>query len=216
MHHWSPVRWWVARDTIERGIAQIDVGRRHVDLRPQRVGAVGEFPVPHAAKQVEVLGDGPVPVRRLAPGIGQGAAVLPDLVRRQLVHVRQPLADKLDGPLVELLEVVRGVVLAILPVEPEPPHVLPDRVDVLDVFLGRIRVVETQVARAAEFLRHAEIQADRLRVADVQVAVGFGGETGPHAAPFPPRRQVVGHDGADEVYGALGRHPMIVLRPGPR
>ena len=44
-----------------------------------------------------------------------------------------------------------------------------------DVFLGRVRVVETQVAGAAAFSRNAEVQADRLGVSDVQVAVRFGG-----------------------------------------
>ncbi|OPZ03835.1 MAG: hypothetical protein BWZ08_02820 [candidate division BRC1 bacterium ADurb.BinA292] len=45
------------------------------------------------------------------------------------------------------------------PVEPEPADVLLDRVDVFLLFLRRVGVVEPQVALAAEFLRHAEIEA---------------------------------------------------------
>ena len=54
--------------------------------------------------------------------------------------------------------------------------------DVLDVFLRRVGVVEAQVAEAAELRGDAEIQADRLGVADVQVAVRLGRKPRVHAA----------------------------------
>ena len=54
------------------------------------------------------------------------------------------------------------------PLEAEPAHVALDRVDVLDVFLGRVRVVEAEVAASAVLLRDAEVEADRLGVADVR------------------------------------------------
>ena len=57
------------------------------------------------------------------------------------------------------------------PVEAEPAHVGLDGVDVFLLFLGRIGIVEAQMAAAAEFLGDAEIQADRLGVADMQIAV---------------------------------------------
>src|SRR5262249_8865062 len=41
-----------------------------------------------------------------------------------------------------------------------------------------VGVVEAEVTLAAVLLRQAEVQADRLGVADVQVAVGLGGEAG--------------------------------------
>jgi len=41
------------------------------------------------------------------------------------------------------------------------------------LFLGRIGVVEAQIALAAEFLRDAEIEGDGLGVADVEIAVGL-------------------------------------------
>ena len=56
------------------------------------------------------------------------------------------------GPIVELLEVVRGVEQPIFPIAAEPADVVDDRIDVLLLFLGRIRVVEPQVELAAEFL----------------------------------------------------------------
>ena len=62
------------------------------------------------------------------------------------------------------------------PVESEPAHVGLDRVDVLLLLLDGVRVVEAQVAAAAELLGDAEVQADRLGVPDVEVAVGLGRE----------------------------------------
>ena len=50
-------------------------------------------------------------------------------------------------------------------------HVCLDRIHIFDVFLGWIRVVHAQIADAAELARDAEVQADGLRVADVQITV---------------------------------------------
>jgi hypothetical protein len=44
-------------------------------------------------------------------------------------------------------------------------------VDVLLLLLGRVGVVEAQITAAAELLATPEVEADRLGVADVQVAV---------------------------------------------
>lgn len=53
---------------------------------------------------------------------------------------------------------------ALRPIESEPLDVALDRVDVLHPLLCRVRIVEAQVAAAAEFLRKLVIQYDRLRV----------------------------------------------------
>ena len=68
-----------------------------------------------------------------------------------------------------------------LPIEPQPVHRVDDGVDVFLFFLVRIRVVEAQVANAAVVARQAEIQADALCMADVQVAVRLGRKPGPDA-----------------------------------
>ena len=60
------------------------------------------------------------------------------------------------------------------PVEAEPAHVALDGVDVLLLLLGRVGVVEAQMAAPAELLGDAEVEADRLGVADVQIAVRLG------------------------------------------
>ena len=89
------------------------------------------------------------------------------------------------------------------PIEAEPAHVALDGVDIFLLLLGRVGVVEAQMAAAAEFLGDAEIQADRLGVADMQVAVRLRRKAGDDRL-MPPRRQIGAHDVADKI---LARFP---------
>jgi hypothetical protein len=132
----------------------------------------------HAREEVDALLGRPVAPRAVAAGLGERAAVLADLVGREVVHVGLAGLDEVDRPLVELLEVVRRVVEVLAPVEPQPADVGLDGVDELLLFLHRVGVVEAQVAAAAELAGDAEVEADRLGVADVQVAVRLRGEAG--------------------------------------
>jgi hypothetical protein len=84
------------------------------------------------------------------------------------------------------------------PVEAQPTDILHDGLDVFPLFLDRVRVVEAQIAVAAEGERDAEVQADRLGMADVQVAVGLRREPRDHGL-VTARLQVRAHDVADEV-----------------
>ncbi len=139
--------------------------------------AVGELAGLHAGEEVEIFFDGPVAVGAVLAGLGEGAAVLADLVGGEVVDVGLAGLDELESPLVELAEVVGGVAEA-LPVEAEPADVLLDGIDVLLLFLLGIGVVEAQVGLAAELIGQAEIEADGLGVADVEVAVGLGWKAG--------------------------------------
>src|SRR6185436_18445690 len=134
-------------------------------------GAVRELAVPHAAEEVEVLLDAAVAVRAGPAGLGDGTPVLADLVLVQAVDVGLAPADQLDGEVVELLEVVRGVEQVLPPVEAEPPHVPLDRLDVFLILRLRVGVVEPEMAFTPVLLRDAEVEADRLGVADMGKAV---------------------------------------------
>jgi len=129
--------------------------------------------------------------------LGEGAAVFADLLRGQIADEGIALANQLLGGTVVHLEVVRGVA-QFRPFEAQPAHVVLDRRDELGIFLRRVGVVEAQVAQAAEFAGDAEVQADRLGVADVQVAVGLGGEACADRRMFPAG-EVLADDLADEV-----------------
>ena len=87
------------------------------------------------------------------------------------------------------------------PVEAQPLYGLDDRIDVFLLFLGGVGVVETQGAGAAVNLGKAEIQADALGVAVVQVAVGLGRKAGFDATAPLAEATVFVDEIADEVAG---------------
>ncbi|MNH08227.1 hypothetical protein D3C79_676360 [compost metagenome] len=169
-------------DAVEDRVAQVHVRRRHVDLGPQYALAVLELAGLHAREQVEVVFDAALAERAVLARLLQVAAVFLGLIRGQVADIGLATLDQFNGPVVQLAEIVRGIAHVAGPVEAQPLDVALDRVDVFLVFLGRVGVVESQVTDAAEFLGQAEVHADRLGVADVQVTVGLRRETGDDAA----------------------------------
>ncbi len=170
-------------DAVEDRVAHIEVAAGEVDLRAQGVLPLSKLAVFHALEQIEVFLD-----RAVAPradgGTGGVATVLAELVGRELAYVGQALFDQLDRQLVGLLKIVRAVVEAVAPVEAQPVDVLLDRVDELGIFLGGVGVVHAEVAQAAEMLGRAEVDRQGLAVADMQIAVRLGRETGVHRHPL--------------------------------
>ncbi|GIX61052.1 uncharacterized protein BcabD6B2_04870 [Babesia caballi] len=165
-----------ANNAIQDWVTHVHVARRHVDLSAQQAVAVGEGAVAHLLEEVEVLLHAAVAVGRLASGLGDAAARLADLLDALVVHVGQALLDELDGPVVQLLEVVGGEVEVLAPVVAQPAHVVLDGLNVHGLLGGRVGVVEAHVRAPAEHLRELEVEADGLGVADVQVTVGLGRE----------------------------------------
>ena len=86
--------------------------------------------------------------------------------------------DQFHGVLVVLLKVVGAVEEIVAPVEAQPVDIFLDGVHELHIFLGGVGVVHTQVAKATKLLGGAEVDGQRLAVANVQIAVGLGGKTG--------------------------------------
>ena len=175
-------------DAVHHRVAQVDVGRGHVDLGAQRARALGELARAHALEQVQVLLHRAVAVGAVLARLGQRAAVLAHLLRAQVVDIGLALLDQLARPTGRAARSsprrrTRGP-----PVVAQPVDILLDRVDVLGIFLDRVGVVKAQVALAAKVLGHAEIDADRLGMADVQVAVGLGRKARLDAVIAPVRR----------------------------
>ena len=165
-------------DAVHDRVAQDDEGRGHVNPGPQHAGAFGELPGAHTAEEVEVLLDAAVAVGAGAARLGQRAAIFADLVGAQVVHVGFAVADKLLGPVVELLEVVAGVKEAAVPLRPQPGGVFHDGVNVLLLLLLRVGVVEAQVEQAVVVLGQAVVEVDGFGVADVEVAIRLRREAG--------------------------------------
>ena len=113
--------------------------------------------------------------------------------------VGQALLDELHRKLVEFLEIVRGEKAPFPPGEAQPHDVFLNGVDVLLLFFGGVGVVEAQVAGAAVFLGHTEIEADGLGVADVQISVGFGRKARGRGRTFAGTHVGL-DDGADKVF----------------
>ena len=100
----------VAQDAVQGGVPHEHVGGGHIDLGPQDPAAVGELPVPHPLEQVQVFLHRPVTIGAVHPGLGQGAPVLPHLLRGLVVHIGHALFDELAGDIVQPLEKVAGKV----------------------------------------------------------------------------------------------------------
>src|SRR6185503_2470971 len=162
------------------------------------VRAVAEFTRAHPPEEIQVFLDRAIAVGTVPPPLGQGAAVLADFVGAETVDVRLAVADQLLRVPVEQLEIVRRVEHC-GPVEAEPAHVLLNRIDVLDVLFGRVGVVEPQVAKAAKLARHAEIETDRLGVADVEISIWLRWKPRVHTTAMPPCALVLRDDFAHEI-----------------
>ena len=132
-------------------------------------------------------------------GLGQRAAKRAHLGRRRALHVGQVVLDEPLGKGIELVVVVRRVIAMNAPIEAEPAHGVGDRRLELDVLLGRIGVVEAEVAAPAVLGGEAEIQDDRLRVPIMQIAVGLGRKAGDDLPAVFAGSIVLGDDGAEEV-----------------
>jgi hypothetical protein len=192
------------KDAVEHGVAQVDVAGRHVDPGAQHPRAIGELARAHAAEQVEVLLHGAIAERAVAAGLRQGAAAGAHVVLGLIVHIGLAGADQVLRPGVELFEIVRRVVEMFAPIEAEPMDVLLDGVDEFLLFLGRVGVVEAQIALAAEFLGDAEVQADRFGVADMEIAVRLRRKPGDDLAGAAVRKiglDDVANEVATRFYG---------------
>src|SRR6185312_6774312 len=108
-------------DTVEDGVAQVDVRRRHIDLRAEDVLAVREFSGFHSAKQVKVFIDRALAVGAVLAGLGERAAKRADFIRGKTVYICFALLDKIFGAFIKFIEVIGRVVDVRAPVEPEPP-----------------------------------------------------------------------------------------------
>ena len=186
------------QDAVHHGIAHVQVRRSHVDFRAQDARAVGEFSGLHALEQIEIFFHRAIAMRAVLAGLGERAAMFANFFGGEIVDIGLAVANQLEGPFVELIEVIRSVEKSI-PVEAEPLHVGHDGIDVFGFFLLGIGVVETQVGMAGEFVGEAEVEADRFGVADVEIAVGLGRKAGLHAAVVLIGLEVVEKDVAYEV-----------------
>ena len=76
------------QDAVDDGVAQVEVGRRHVDLGAQALFAVRVLALPHLAEEAQVFLDRAAPKRALLPGLGERAPRIFDLLGGKIAHER--------------------------------------------------------------------------------------------------------------------------------
>ena len=82
-----------AADTVDDGVAHIDIACRHIDFQAQGFAAVGELAVFHACEQVEVFFNTAVAVRAVFACFGQRTAVFAHFFGRQIIDIRFAVFD---------------------------------------------------------------------------------------------------------------------------
>ncbi len=160
-----------AADAVNHRVAQVDIGRGHVDLGAQHHRTIGELTGAHAREQVQIFCHGTVTVGAIFTRLGQRAAIFAHLLRRQIVNVSQPLVNQFHRVGIQLLEIIRRPAHIAVPGKTQPAHIVLNGQGVLFAFLFRVGVVETQIAGALIILRQTEIQANGFGMTDVQIAV---------------------------------------------
>ena len=181
-------------DTIHDGVSEMHVGRSHVDFGPQHETPLFKFAFVHTLKQVEILFNTTVAIRALDTRLRGSTLLAGNLLRRLFIDIGFSLLNHANGQIPQFGEIVRGIIEAVAPVKTQPVNILHDGVDILDIFLHRIGVVETQVTRSAKFLGNTEVNANSFGMTDVQITVGFGRETGAQPASILSGLQVGFHN----------------------
>ena len=160
------------QDAVEHRIAQIDVARRHVDLGAQHARAVRKFARAHAAEQVEVLLDRAVAERAVLARLGERAAVdrafPPGSGRRH-----RPCRPG-SGPRPSR-KAARNNPRRDRGARPSRSRASAHRASMASIYscssLAGLVSSKRRWQRPPNSSRDAEIQADRLGVADMEVAV---------------------------------------------
>ena len=169
-------------DTVDRRIAEIHIRACHVDLRAEHHGTLRVLSVTHLAEDAEVFLHAAVAERRILARLSERTAVRAHLILGLLIHIGIAGADQILSKLVHPLEVRAGeekiIFSVMLPAETKPLHGFLNGLHVLRAFLSRIRIIETHMRIAAEIAGHAEVNADALRVADMQISVRLRREAG--------------------------------------
>ena len=166
-------------DAIDDGVAHIEVAAGKVDFCAQRHCTVGEFSRFHASKERKTFLDGTVAIgadRR----VGQITAVVMHFIGRQFTDIGEPFFDQSDREVIHRIKIVGRIIEPIAPVKAQPVDVFLDGIDIFGVLFGGVGIVHAQVADAAVFQRRTEVDAQRLGMSYMQIAVRLRRETRVH------------------------------------
>ena len=165
---------------VNNGITHVHIRRRHIDLRPKNPGAIFHFAVFHLFKQGKIFFHAPVPVRTFLARLFKRPSVFPDLICRQIADIGFAVLDQFDSGFIHFPEIIRSEIQPVFEISTQPFHICLDRFHEFHIFLGRIRIIKTQVECAIIFLCKSVVQQDRFGVSDMKVPVRFRREPGLH------------------------------------
>ena len=165
-------------NAVDNRVAHNHIRRGHVNFGAQHLFPVSKFAGLHTGKQVEVFLHTAVAVWAFLARLRQRTAVFLNLVCRQVIHISQAFFNQFDRIIIELIKVIRRIVHAVLPAKAQPTDIFLNGIHVFRVLLGRIGIIKAQIAQAMIILCQAKVQAYRLGMTNMQIAIGLGWETG--------------------------------------
>ena len=170
-----------AANAVDGWVAQVDVGRGHVNLGAQHGCTIGQLAIAHFAKACKVFSGSSRAERAVDAGLRKVATVDAHFFWRLFVHIGVAGFNQGLGGAVHEIEVVAGlvglVVARLAPAKAQPLHRVDDAVDVFGVFFFGVGVVKAKVAHATVVTRQTEVDANAFGVAHMQVAVGLWRKT---------------------------------------
>ena len=167
------------------------------------MGAIFKLTCLHAFEQIQVFFNRAVTIRAFNAGLRKRATHFTHLLGTAAVNVSLFLLDQLAGKRVQLVEVVRCVA-KFIPLKSEPGDVGLYGIDILFTLLRRISIVKAKIAGSVELFRYAEIQADRLHMANVKIAVRLWRKSCFDLAIVLADFQIFSDDIPDEIAGHDG------------
>ncbi len=187
-------------DPIEDRVPQIDVWGAHIDFGAQDMGSIGKLSGSHAGKEIHILVGGSVPIRTVSAWFSERAAVFSYLIRREAIDVGFSFLNQNNGEGIELLEIIRRIEHLAVPIKSQPSDVVLYGLNVLGIFGGGIRVVESQMADSSGGLvRDPKIKHDGLGVTDVEISIRLRRKSRDDPSAMLARRAICCHEISNEI-----------------
>ena len=153
--------------TIDDRITHVHIRRRHINTGSQYLLAILILSVLHLGKDAQIFFDAAFPPRIVLARMLKISSGLTDLLRRQIRDISLSFFDQLHSTLIHAPEIVRRKEETVFIIRAEPLYILLNGFHELAFFLGRIRIVKTEIKLSAVFLCHTVVGQDRLCMPDV-------------------------------------------------
>ena len=164
-------------NAVDDRVAEVDVGRSHVNLGAEAVRTFSEFTSAHATEEIEVFFYATIAIGGETAGFLRDATISLPLLLGEFAHIGLTATNQFLGNLPHGVKHIASVE-ELVPLVTQPGDILLQLLHELISFLRRVRIVHTQVALTIEVARHTKVHPHSLRVANVDPTIGFGRKTG--------------------------------------